>query len=64
MTWLVETGVIPAAMNSRDPRHGEARSLISRLTELYLSPYTLMEIDLLIRSGILRVSNVEGSGRS
>ena len=59
MTWLVETDVILAAINSRDPMHGEARSLISRLTELYLSPYTLIEIDLLIRSGILRVSNVE-----
>lgn len=59
MTWLVETDIVLAAINPKDPKHGEARQIINQLTGIYLSPYTLIEIDLLIRSENLKILDQE-----
>ncbi len=59
MVWLVETDLILAAINPKDPKSGEARRIINQLTGIHLSPYTIIEIDLLIRSENLRILDQE-----
>lgn len=53
---VVETDYILALSSPADERHNEAvRILRRRAGELKLSPYTLIELDLLIRSGRIEV---------
>jgi len=52
--FLVETDVIVAAINVRDPLHELAKSILSR-GKMMLSPYALIELNLLIRSRIIVV---------
>ena len=59
MAWLMETDIILAAINPKDPKYREAKQIINKLTGIYLSPYTLIEIDLLIRSGSLKIRDKE-----
>ncbi len=53
---LVETDFIVAISSPDDAHHGEAVRILRKLaSKLKLSPYTLVELDLLIRSGKLIV---------
>ena len=53
---LIETDVLIAALDADDPHNAEARKIITEL-KVALSPYTLIELDLLIRSGKVAVAN-------
>jgi len=58
---LVETDLILAAINTKDPKHREAEEVFDKcLGKLILSPYSLIEIDLLLRSGSIVTSDVYG----
>ena len=52
---MIETDVLVALASRTDRHHGEARRLLERLTAVKLSPYSLVELDLLIASQCLRV---------
>jgi len=52
---MMETDVLVALASRTDRHHGEARRLLERLTAVKLSPYSLVELDLLIASQCLRV---------
>lgn len=53
---LIETDVFVAAIDHEDPHHEEAREVITGYS-IVLSPYTLIEMDLLIRSRIIIVKD-------
>lgn len=57
--FIVETDVIVAAIDPEDPHNSEAKNIIRWVTNCNLSPYTLVELDLLIRSGRIRVRSRE-----
>ena len=52
---VVETDVLVAALDAGDPHHWEARGVIAGVGGCALSPYSLVELDLLIRSGNMEV---------
>ena len=52
---MIETDFLVALASRTDRHHGEARRLLERLTAVKLSPYSLVELDLLIASQCLRV---------
>jgi len=52
---LIETDVILALASSTDKHHSEAVEIIRKVKPLKLSPYALVELDLLILSGKLKV---------
>ena len=52
---LIETDIILALASSSDKHHGEAVKIIKNVKPLKLSPYALVELDLLIHSGRLEV---------
>jgi len=53
---MIETDVLLACMNPEDRHHDEAVKFIEAFPgTLTLSPFSLIEIDMLIRSGKLRV---------
>lgn len=55
---LIETDIILAVSSPNDKRHGEARSALRGLRgRAALSPYALIELDLLLLSGRLRVAD-------
>lgn len=56
---LIETDVILALASSRDKHHSEAVRIVRSVRPLKLSPYTLIELDLLIHSGKLEVKTPE-----
>lgn len=47
---LVETDVLVAALDPKDPNYHIAKRVFTR-RKIFLSPYALIELDLLIRSG-------------
>jgi predicted nucleic acid-binding protein len=49
--YLVETDVILAAASSRDRHHDVALKVLQRAKPLLLSPFSLIELDLLVSSG-------------
>lgn len=51
---LIETDLILALASSTDKHHKEAVKLIKKVKPLKLSPYALIELDLLILSGKLK----------
>lgn len=55
--FLIETDVLVAAIDPDDPHHSEAIDVIAVADNCFLSPYALMELDLLIRSGNIKVRN-------
>jgi len=55
---LIETDILIAAMDKEDPHHQEARSVISTSRPILLSPYSLLELDLLIRSGKIEIEDI------
>ena len=52
---LIETDLLLAASSPRDAHHGEAVRLLRSGSPLRLSPYSLVELDLLVPSGRIRV---------
>ena len=56
---LVETDILISAIDLADPHHEEAKEIIASMGNMALSPYTLMELNLLIRSGNIVVKNYE-----
>ncbi len=59
MKWMVETDIIFSAIYREDPNHNLSREVLKGLRRVALSPYSLMELDLLIRSGNLEVESYE-----
>lgn len=55
---LIETDVLLAALNSRDPLSATARKVLAH-EHLLLSPYSLLELNLLIRAGKIRVKEFD-----
>lgn len=56
---LVETDVLVALVSKGDRHHGEAVRLLDRFEgETLLSPYALIELNLLVRSSEITVSDV------
>jgi len=57
---LIETDIILALVSNEDKHHNEAVKLTDRFEgEIILSPYTLIELDLLIKSGLMVISDTE-----
>lgn len=54
---LIETDVILAALNRRDPLRPAATAVLGR-EGLVLSPYSLLEINLLVRTGKMKVKDM------
>ena len=52
---IVETDFLVALSSKEDRHHAEVRRLLGELEGVLLSPYSLVELDLLIISGVLRV---------
>jgi len=56
---LIETDILLALVSVRDKHHMEALKLIDKLEgKLVLSPYSLIELDLIIRSGRMLISDI------
>jgi len=60
---LFETDVLIAAIDPDDPHHSEASDIITTTRNCSLSPYTLVELDLLIRSENVRIRNYQSFWR-
>ncbi len=58
--FIIETDIIVATIDPTDPHHMESRRIIANTGKCMLSPYTLIELDLLIRSGNIVVKDYEG----
>ena len=54
---MVETDFIIASINRRDPLHSYSMRILERKSELLLSPYSIVELDVLVRSGNIRLKN-------
>jgi predicted nucleic acid-binding protein len=53
---LIETDIILAALNPHDPVNSAARKVLDH-GSLLLSPYSLLEVNLLARAGKLEIQN-------
>ncbi|MBI4257495.1 MAG: PIN domain-containing protein, partial [Thaumarchaeota archaeon] len=58
----IETDMLLAALNRKDPLNTMARKVLA-LTGLTLSPYALMELNLLARGGKIKVRDFEKYGQ-
>ena len=57
---MIETDVLLALISPEDKHHAEAIELLDKLRgEVAMSPFSLMELDLLLRSGEIVVKEVE-----
>ncbi len=57
--FLIETDILLAVISAKDRHHSEVLELVDRLDgKLLLSPYSLLELDLIIKSGKILVSDV------
>ncbi|MGQ9469821.1 MAG: type II toxin-antitoxin system VapC family toxin [Nitrososphaerales archaeon] len=57
---LIETDIILALVSNEDKHHNEAIKLIDKFErEIVLSPYTLIELDLLIKSRLILISDIK-----
>ena len=56
---LIETDVLLAALNPADPGSKPARKVLGQ-ERLMLSPYSLLELNLLARAGRLSISDYDG----
>ena len=54
---VIETDVLVAALDDDDPHHSEASKIVKATRGCFLSPYTLTELDLLLRSGNIVVKD-------
>ncbi len=59
MRWMVETDIIISAIFRGDPNYDLSKSILRAIRKVVLSPYTLIELDLLIRSGNLEIEDYE-----
>ena len=59
---IIETDVLLAALNPGDPLNGPARKVIEQ-DALLLSPFSLLEVNLLARAGKLEISDFDGFAR-
>jgi len=57
MRWMMETDLIISAIFKGDPNHDLSKRVLEGIRRFILSPYTLMELDLLIRSGNIEVED-------
>ncbi len=55
MRWMMETDLIISTIFKGDPNHSLSKKILRGVRRLILSPYTLVELDLLIRSGNIEV---------
>ncbi|RLF97615.1 MAG: hypothetical protein DRN49_07275 [Thaumarchaeota archaeon] len=56
---LIETDILLALVSVEDKHHMEALKLVEKLEgKLVLSPYSLIELDLIIRSGRVLISDI------
>ncbi len=55
---LIETDVLLASLNPHDPLRSVARKVLAE-EHLLLSPYTLLELNLLIRAGKIKVKSFD-----
>jgi len=53
--YLIETDMILAAASSKDRHHAMALKVLQRAKPLLLSPFSLIELDLLVSSGRIKV---------
>ncbi|MCD6488947.1 MAG: type II toxin-antitoxin system VapC family toxin [Desulfurococcales archaeon] len=56
---LIETDILVAAINPYDRHHNEAKTIIKILDNSVLSPYAVIELDLLIRSATLVINDYQ-----
>lgn len=56
---LIETHVLLAALNPHDPLRSVARKVLAPKEHLLLSPYALLELNLLIRAGKAKVRSFD-----
>ncbi len=56
---LIETDVLVALISREDKHHVETVELLKRLKGVKLSPYSLIELELLISSGVIVVKRPE-----
>jgi len=57
---LIETDIILALVSNEDKHHNEAIKLTDKFErEIILSPYTLIELDLIIKSGLILISDTK-----
>ncbi len=54
---MVETDFIIASINVRDPLHPHCTRILRKTSDLLLSPYSIIELDALVRSGNIRLKN-------
>jgi predicted nucleic acid-binding protein len=59
---IIETDVLLAALNPKDPVNGLARKVIEH-DVLMLSPFSLLEVNLLVRAGTLEISDFDEFAR-
>lgn len=52
---IIETDILVALASKTDKHHSEAKNIVSRLKSIKLSPYALIELDLLISSKLIIV---------
>lgn len=56
---LVETDIILALISEHDRHHNDVTELLEKRQSIVLSPYSLTELDLLIKSGTIVISDIE-----
>jgi len=56
---LVETDIILAMISEHDRHHNGVTELLDRTRGIMLSPYSLAELDLIIKSGTVAISDIE-----
>lgn len=54
---MIETDTLVALINKHDPNHEAVLQCLEQVGRLKLSPYTLLELDLIIRSGRLQLAD-------
>ncbi|MCD6348567.1 MAG: PIN domain-containing protein [Candidatus Korarchaeota archaeon] len=57
MRWMMETDLIISAIFKGDPNHDLSKRVLKGSRRFVPSPYTLMELGLLIRSGNIEVED-------
>jgi len=52
---VIETDFLIALISKGDKHHSEVKEILEKLSKALLSPYSFIELDLLINSGVLKV---------
>ncbi len=60
MPFLIETDILLALISPEDKHHGGVIKLLGKFVgEIQLSPYSLMELDLLLKSGEIVITEIK-----